>query len=147
MLANLGKRSRSGTAKGPRGPLCPHGKADRGYFCKECPGKGICEHGRRRYSCKECGGSSICEHGRVRSQCKECGGGSICEHGRRRESCKECGGSQICEHGRERRKCKACARLSRIRARDAKPPIEAKVEIKQEFDDVEDPGEEDYSLQ
>ena len=27
------------------------------------------------------------------------------------------------------------------------PPLEAKVEIKQEFDDVEDPGEEDYSLQ
>ena len=26
------------------------------------------------------------------------------------------------------------------------PPLEAKVEIKQEFDDVEDPGEEDYSL-
>ena len=43
--------------------------------------------------------------------------------------------------------CKACARLSRIRARDINAPIEAKVEIKQEFDDVEDPGEEDYSLQ
>ena len=58
--------------------------------------------------------------------------------------CKECGGSQICEHGRRRSTCKACARLSRIRARDI---IEAKVEIKQEFDDVEDPGEEDDSLQ
>ena len=61
--------------------------------------------------------------------------------------CKECGGSGICEHGRQRYSCKACARLSRIRARDAKAPLEAKVEIKQEFDDVEDPGEEDYSLQ
>ena len=90
--------------------MCPHGKADRGYFCKECPGKGICEHGRERRKCKECGGSSICEH------------------------------------GRERYRCKACAHLSRVRARDAKPPLEAKVEIKQEFDDVEDPGEEDYSL-
>ena len=98
-------------AEGPRGPTCPHGKAKRGYLCKECPGKGICEHGR------------------VRSKCKECGGGSICEHGRQRYG------------------CKACARLSWIRARDAKPPLEAKVEIKQEFDDVEDPGEEDYSLQ
>ena len=43
--------------------------------------------------------------------------------------------------------CKTCARSSRIRARDAKLPLEAKVEIKQEVDDVEDPGEEDYSLQ
>ena len=91
--------------------MCQHGKADRGYFCKECPGKGICEHRRVRRQCKECGGSGICEHGRRRSRYK------------------------------------ACARLSRIRARDAKAPIEAKVEIKQEFDDVEDPGEEDYSLQ
>jgi hypothetical protein len=109
--------------------LCPHGKGKGGYYCKECPGKGICEHGR------------------VRSTCKECGGGSICEHGRRRSVCKECGGSQICEHGRQRSHCKACACLSLIRARDAKAPLEAKVEIKQEFDDVEDPGEEDYSLQ
>ena len=260
MLANLGKRSRSGEAKGPRAPTCPHGRANRGYLCKECPGKGICEHGRVRSkckecgalsicehgrersrckecgehlraregakhvqegarasgasamqggaggsicehgraakSCKECGGSSICEHGRVRSECKECGGASICEHGRvrskckecgggasastggsvqgvrglehlrareaaklckecgegsasrrQRTRCKECGGSGICEHGRQRYSCKACARSSRIRARDAKAPLEAKVEIKQEFDDVEDPGEEDYSLQ
>ena len=147
MPKSLGKRTRSGEAKGPQGPLCPHGKGKGGYFCKECPGKGICEHGRQRSRCKECGGGSICEHGRERSTCKECGGSQICEHGRRRSQCKECGGSSICEHGRQRSKCKACARLSRIRARDAKPPLEAKVEIKQEFDDVEDPGEEDYSLQ
>ena len=51
--------------------MCPHGKADRGYYCKECPGKGICEHGRVRRNCKECGGSSICEHGRERCNCKE----------------------------------------------------------------------------
>ena len=108
MLANLGKRSRSGTAKGPRGPLCPHGKGQGGYFCKECPGKGICEHGRERHRCKECGGGSICEHGRERRRCKECGGSSICEHGRRRTQCKECGGGSICEHGRERHRCKEC---------------------------------------
>ena len=106
----LGKRPRSDGGAGS-GKTCVHGKANRGYFCKECPGKGICEHGRQRPQCKECGGSGICEH------------------------------------GRQRYSCKACARLSRIRARDAKPPLEAKVEIKQEFDDVEDPGEEDYSLQ
>ena len=72
MPKSLGKRPRSGEAKGPRGPKCPHGKSNRGYFCKECPGKGICEHGRQRPRCKECGGSSICEHGRQRPQCKEC---------------------------------------------------------------------------
>ena len=109
MPASLGKRSRSGEATGPkRGPLCPHGKADRGYYCKECPGKGICEHGRRRNQCKECGGSGICEHGRERTKCKECGGSGICEHGRVRSTCKQCGGSQICVHGRQRSQCKEC---------------------------------------
>ena len=129
MPKSLGKRSRSGEAKEPSRPKCPHGKSNRGYFCKECPGKGICEHGRQRSHCKECGGSGICEHGRQRSHCKECGG------------------SQICEHGRERSKCKECVRSSRVDARDAKPPIAPKVEIKEEFEYVEDPGEEDYSLQ
>ena len=93
------------------------------------------------------GGSSICEHGRQRTTCKECGGGSICEHGEAAKRVQGVRGRGICEHGRRRSQCKACARLSRIRARDAKAPLEAKVEIKQEFDDVEDPGEEDYSLQ
>ena len=126
MVANLGKRSRSGEAKGTGAPTCPHGRANRGYLCKECPGKGICEHGRVRSTCKECGGSSICEHGRerrrckacwasqvcehgrVRSVCEECRGGCVCEHGRRRSKCKECKASQICEHGRQRDTCKAC---------------------------------------
>jgi hypothetical protein len=49
-----------------------HGKGQGGYLCKECPGKGICEHGRERNYCKECGGSSICEHGKRRSKCKAC---------------------------------------------------------------------------
>lgn len=57
--------------------------------CKECGGKGICEHGRQRNKCKECGGSAICAHGRERTRCKECGGGSICEHGKRRSRCKQ----------------------------------------------------------
>ena len=43
-----------------------------------------------RSQCKECGGKGLCEHGRQRSRCKECGGKGICEHGRRRDSCKEC---------------------------------------------------------
>ena len=52
--------------------MCPHGKGKGGYYCKECPGKGICEHGRVRSQCKECGGGSICEHGRERHRCEEC---------------------------------------------------------------------------
>ena len=90
--------------------MCPHGKGNRGYFCKECPGKGICEHGRVRGQCKECGGSSICEHGRRRSQCKE------------------------------------CVRPPRIRVGAVEAPTETKVEIKEEPEDVEDPGEEDDSF-
>ena len=128
MPKSLGKRPRSGEAKGPQAPKCPHGKGNRGYYCKECPGKGICEHGRQRYSCKECGGSSICEHGRRRRECKECGGSSFCEHGRRKYRCKEC----------------RAARASSARA--IRPPFrlksEAKVvpEIKREPSDTSDPG-------
>ena len=105
--------------------MCPHGKGQGGYFCKECPGKGICEHGRVRRTCKECGGSQICEHGRQRSQCKECGGGSIFEHGRRRSQCKEC---------REARDAAAPVLC---------PPVLPDPEILVERDDVEDPGDED----
>ena len=125
MAPALGKRPRL-CGGGTSGKTCVHGMSWEGYNCRECPGKGICEHGRRRSRCKECGGSricehgrernfckecggsSICEHGRVRTQCKECGGSSICKHGRRRSSCKECGGSSICEHGRVRTQCKEC---------------------------------------
>jgi hypothetical protein len=39
-----------------------------------------------------------------------------------------------------------CVRSPRVDARDAKPPIAPKVNIKEEFKDVEDPGEEDDSL-
>ena len=105
--------------------MCPHGKGQGGYFCKECPGKGICEHGRQRRKCKECGGSQICEHGRERSKCKECGGSSICEHGRVRSRCKEC------RAARDAAASVLC------------PPVHPKPEILVEYEDVEDPGEED----
>ena len=124
MAPALGKRPREGDVR-KSGETCVHGRRQRGYYCKECPGKGICEHGRRRCDCKECGGSSFCEHGRQRSKCKECGGWSICEHGRRRCQCKECRA-----------------------ARDAAAPVlclpvHPKPEILVEPEDVEDPGEED----
>ena len=71
MASALGKRPREGDVRGS-GETCVHGRKQRGYHCKECPGKGICEHGRRRCDCKECGGSSFCEHGRRKYGCKEC---------------------------------------------------------------------------
>jgi DnaJ-class molecular chaperone len=55
MAPALGKRPRSAGGAGS-GKICVHGKAQAGYFCKECPGKGICDHGRERNKCKECGG-------------------------------------------------------------------------------------------
>ena len=113
MPTSLGKRPRTEKTMQPppaseRSTACPHGKVKRGYLCKECPGKGICEHGRQRAQCKACGGSAFCEHGRQRSRCKACGGSGICEHGRQRAQCKACGGSAFCEHGRQRSRCKAC---------------------------------------
>ena len=109
----LGKRARAPEARKAPAPAtgdrrCAHGRANGGYLCRECPGKGICEHGRQRSHCKECGGSSYCEHGRQRHKCKECGGSSICEHGRERRRCKACWASQVCEHGRVRSVCEEC---------------------------------------
>jgi hypothetical protein len=109
---------------------CLHGFIDNGYFCRDCGGKGICEHKRRRHQCKECdgsfcehkrrkdrckdckalgiGGQSLCEHNRQHSVCKECNGIGICEHNKVRCRCKDCGGSQICEHQRARATCREC---------------------------------------
>ena len=109
VLASPGLASGPSPSTRVRG-LCPHGKPKHGYHCVECPGKGICEHGRRRNICKECGGASICEHGRNRQYCKECGGASICTHGRRRDICKECNGTSICMHDKIRHKTSTPAR-------------------------------------
>ena len=122
MLANLGKRSRSGRAKGPE-VRCASTERAGGYYCRECPGKGICEHGRRRCSCKECGGASAStggarllqgvrglEHLRAREAATpvQGGGGSqIC--GGQRYQCKECGGLGSASTGG--RQCKECGAL------------------------------------
>lgn len=54
---------------------CPHGRVRNGYYCKLCPGKGICEHGLQKNHCKECMGvgsqsflaiDKKCPHGRAR---------------------------------------------------------------------------------
>ena len=120
MAPALGKRPRL-CGGGTSGKTCVHGMSWEGYNCRECPGKGICEHGRRRSRCKECGGSRICEHGRERNFCKECGGSSICEHGRVRTQCKECGGSSICKHGRRRSSCKECGARASVSTGGCEP--------------------------
>ena len=53
MAPALGKRPRE-VGVHTTGNACVHGVGWRGYLCKECPGKGICEHGRQRSQCKEC---------------------------------------------------------------------------------------------
>ena len=88
--------------------FCEHGRRSNGYYCRECGGKGICEHDRQRSKCRDCGGKSVCKHNRIRYQCTECGGASICPHGRMGYQCKECGGSSICHHKRVRAYCKEC---------------------------------------
>ena len=91
----------------PKNP-CIHGVASNGYYCKQCPGNGICKHNKRKARCVDCGGSEICEHNCQRYKCKICGGASICEHNRQRCSCVECKGSSICEHNTRRSICKLC---------------------------------------
>ena len=145
MAPALGKRPREGGGR-VSDRTCVHGRSQGGYLCKECPGKGICEHGRVRRQCKECGGSGICEHGRQRHVCKECGGSGICEHRRERNKCKECGGGSVCEHGRVRTKCKECRAARDAAAPVLCPPVHPKPEILVEPDDVEDPGDEDECI-
>ena len=53
MAPALGKRPRSAGVQAS-GKTCVHGRTQGGYYCKECPGKGICEHGRQRPKCKDC---------------------------------------------------------------------------------------------
>ena len=142
MAPALGKRSHTVGGEGS-GKTCVHGRRQGGYYCKECPGKGICEHGRRRSECKECGGGSFCEHGMRRSKCKECGGSGICEHGRQRYFCRECGGGAFCEHGRRKHSCKECRAARDQAAPVLCPPAEPPPAILVEFEDVEDPGEDD----
>ena len=103
---------------------CQHGK--RKYFCKECGGKGICEHGKikecdgkgicRHYRkhCKYCKGASMCEHNIRRDYCDECGGSQLCYHRKQKSFCKECGGSQICVHNKVKSGCAECRGTRRV---------------------------------
>ena len=92
----------------PERGKCIHGKNVNGYYCRECPGKGICEHNIRRDICVPCGGSQVCEHKKVRCRCVLCGGSSICKHRKVKDKCIPCGGSQVCEHKKLRCRCVLC---------------------------------------
>eukprot|EP00919_Chromeraceae_sp_WS-2016_P045313 GHVR01107945.1.p1 GENE.GHVR01107945.1~~GHVR01107945.1.p1 ORF type:complete len:287 (+),score=127.24 GHVR01107945.1:672-1532(+) len=74
------------------------------FFCKECGGKGICEHGKRRKDCRHCG-KGYCSHGKLRRRCLDCGGKGICEHNRVRYRCFQC---RKCAHGVLAVDCPAC---------------------------------------
>ena len=99
--------------------LCIH--RVRKYYCKKCPGKGICEHAKERRRCQACVDTGavqkqeprkktevLCIHRVKKYYCKKCPGKGICEHAKVRHFCKKCPGKGICEHGKEWRWCKAC---------------------------------------
>ena len=79
---------------GYSGRTCQHGV--RGYYCKACPGKGICEHQRHKDDCKDCRAArglgprkkARCECGRIKEHCQKCGGAQLCEHGHQRYACR-----------------------------------------------------------
>jgi very-short-patch-repair endonuclease len=86
---------------------CEHNKQQ--YYCRECGGKGICEHNNRAY-CKECGGSQICPHNIQKSVCKECKGKGICKHDKCKTQCIECALTlhafcRICKKVRVKKNC------------------------------------------
>jgi hypothetical protein len=82
------------------------------YYCKECDGKGLCQHDKKKSICIECGGSEICKHKRHKYRCKECRGSQICSHGKDKYFCFECKGLAFCPHKKEKRFCKECGGVS-----------------------------------
>jgi hypothetical protein len=91
----------------------------------------LCQHSVRKYTCKQCPGPGICAHGRQRSRCKNCSTGiqrhyatftlvihalishnftflkvGLCPHGRQKQNCKDCGGSSFCMHSKYKSQCR-----------------------------------------
>jgi len=105
---------------------CGHGRANHGYRCKECGGKGICPCNKVRTQCKKCNPAGFCRHDRKEAQCVDCdgsqicackkqkakcpihGGSALCEHLIQRAFCTICGGSQICKHLKHLSQCEEC---------------------------------------
>ncbi len=50
--------------KKPHIKRCPHEKDM--FYCTECDGKDICDHGNRKCRCKECGDAELCNHGKLK---------------------------------------------------------------------------------
>lgn len=107
------------------GKKCEHGVAY--YYCKRCPGPGICPclknksrcliHGGssfcpcgiRMERCQTHGGSDLCIHLIQKTYCKPCRGSQVCIHSNFKAQCKECGdGTAVCPHGRQKSVCKDC---------------------------------------
>lgn len=90
---------------------CIHGGYNNGYFCKQCPGKGLCvPHLKQKAQCRLCMGSSICkEHKKIKSRCIKCKGSETCEHKHIRRNCKICKGYTLCIiHNRQYYTCTLC---------------------------------------
>ena len=103
---------------------------------RECPGKGICEHGRVRTSAR-CGaldlraweGAKPVQSAGARASASTGGakpvqgvGASSLRARRRRRECKECGGSSF-GHGRHRKICRS-AGLSNLRATEGAKQVQ-----------------------
>mmetsp|Transcript_34255 Transcript_34255/g.42246 ORF Transcript_34255/g.42246 Transcript_34255/m.42246 type:complete len:146 (-) Transcript_34255:286-723(-) len=50
---NKSSSQQSTCKRKPQKP-CVHGRMNNGYYCQECPGKGICPHKKSRSRCKVC---------------------------------------------------------------------------------------------
>ena len=122
MPKSLGKRSRSGEAKGPQAPKCPHGKSNRGYYCR-CPGRGCASTGGGEASAR----SAEEEHLRAREAAKQVQGVRGLWHLRAREAAKRVQGVRRREHLRAREAAKpvqGVRGLSDLRAREAAKPLQ-----------------------
>ena len=102
---------------------CAHGKANGGYLCRECPGKGICEHGRQRSHC----GVRGLELLRAREAATQVQGVRGLEHLRAREGAKEVQGVLGLSGLRARegaKRLRGVQRRVRLRAREAAKQVQ-----------------------
>lgn len=79
------------------------------YFCKLCPGKGICKCGKRKYVCRTCGnGSSFCQHNKIKWDCSTCK--YIYRKGTKID--KSHTFRVLCQHNIEKKTCDTCKDLN-----------------------------------
>ena len=83
----------------PATGLCPHGRGEKGRYCRHCKGKNaFCKHGNYARNCKPCWGAGICRHSHVKRFCSKgdpdasCGKDLCKEHRSNKRTCKICKG-------------------------------------------------------